>query len=402
MQASRLIAKFLLAVALLLAPPAAAQEQPSPLDDPAGFWLVAETGPDVNETLASIPLFGANLRARVGNPRAVWDIRRENGALTIEIQPRGIVFKPARFADGRFTGEAIDPSNQQQRVKLDARLADGRLTGKLIFAEFELAIDGRPPESVEALRQAYALARSKLDEYEGPYALAEIERLRAENIVLIQRIQRVEGELARRPSTTAPARAAAAPPPAQNADAPLVATPRISTRGLVADVVTTRATELRAAADTQSANVETLPAGRPLVRLGEATVAGWSLVATGGGVVGFVPSAAIGSRPPVTASVARAPREIQINFPAWDPGRTGRRMTVTDPGFISLVGRVRGDGTLTDLKIADAQVVFNADGSFTAVVEVPPQGRHVRIDASFGQGPVTTLDFDIAVGVRQQ
>ena len=399
MQASRLIAKFLLAALLLLALPAAAQEQPSPLDDPAGFWLVAETGPDVNETLASIPLFGANLRTRVGNPRAVWDIRRENGALTIEIQPRGIVFKPARFADGHFTGDAVDPANQQQRVKLDARLADGRLTGKLIFADFELAIEGRPPESTEALRQAYAMARAKLDEYEGPYALAEIERLRAENLVLIERIQRVEGELARRPQTaTAPTRTAPAPP----SEAPLVATPRISTRGLVADVVTTRATELRAAADAQSANVETLPAGRPLVRLGEATVAGWSLVATGGGVVGFVPSAAIGSRPPVTASVARAPREIQINFPAWDPGRTGRRMTVSDPGFVSLVGRVRGDGTLTDLKIEDAQVVFNADGSFTAVVEVPPQGRHVRIDASFGQGPVTTLDFDIAVGIRHQ
>lgn len=389
----------MLAAALLLALPAAAQEQSSPLDDPAGFWLVAETGPDVNETLASIPLFGANLRARVGNPRAVWDIRRENGALTIEIQPRGIVFKPARFADGQFTGDAVDPVNQAQRVKLDARLAEGRLTGKLIFTDFELAIDGRPPESVEALRQAYAMARTKLDEYEGPYALAEIERLRAENIVLIQRIQRVEGELARRPAA-APARTASAPGPA--AEAPLVATPRISTRGLVADVVTTRATELRAAADTQSPNVEILPAGRPLVRLGEATVTGWSLVATGGGVVGFVPTAAIGSRPPVTASVARAPREIQINFPAWDPGRTGRRMTVSDPGFVSLVGRVRGDGTLTDLKIEDAQVVFNADGSFTAVVEVPPQGRHVRIDASFGQNAVTTLDFDIAVGIRQQ
>lgn len=389
----------MLAAALLLALPVAAQEQSSPLDDPAGFWLVAETGPDVNETLASIPLFGANLRARVGNPRAVWDIRRENGALTIEIQPRGIVFKPARFADGQFTGDAVDPANQAQRVKLDARLAEGRLTGKLIFTDFELAIDGRPPESVEALRQAYAMARTKLDEYEGPYALAEIERLRAENIVLIQRIQRVEGELARRPAA-APARTASAPGPA--AEAPLVATPRISTRGLVADVVTTRATELRAAADTQSPNVEILPAGRPLVRLGEATVTGWSLVATGGGVVGFVPTAAIGSRPPVTASVARAPREIQINFPAWDPGRTGRRMTVSDPGFVSLVGRVRGDGTLTDLKIEDAQVVFNADGSFTAVVEVPPQGRHVRIDASFGQNAVTTLDFDIAVGVRQQ
>ncbi len=389
----------MLAAALLLALPAAAQEQSSPLDDPAGFWLVAETGPDVNETLASIPLFGANLRARVGNPRAVWDIRRENGALTIEIQPRGIVFKPARFANGQFTGDAVDPANQAQRVKLDARLAEGRLTGKLIFTDFELAIDGRPPESVEALRQAYAMARTKLDEYEGPYALAEIERLRAENIVLIQRIQRVEGELARRPAA-APARTASAPGPA--AEAPLVATPRISTRGLVADVVTTRATELRAAADAQSPNVEILPAGRPLVRLGEATVTGWSLVATGGGVVGFVPTAAIGSRPPVTASVARAPREIQINFPAWDPGRTGRRMTVSDPGFVSLVGRVRGDGTLTDLKIEDAQVVFNADGSFTAVVEVPPQGRHVRIDASFGQNAVTTLDFDIAVGVRHQ
>jgi len=399
-QASRLTAKLLLAAAILIAQLAAAQEPPSPLEDPAGFWLVVETGPEVNETLASIPLLGANLRARQGNPRAVWDIRRENGALTVEIQPRGIVFRPVRLAEGRFTGEAIDPANQAQRVKLDAQLADGRLTGKLVFADFELAIDGRPPETVETLRQAYAAARAKLDEYEGPYALAEIDRLRAENIVLIQRIQRVESELARRPAAATPSRAA--PAPAVSSDPTLVATPRISTRGLVADVVTTRATELRASADGQSANVETLPAGRPLVRLGEASVAGWSLVATGGGVVGFVPTAAIGTRPSVTASVARAPREIQINFPAWDPGRTGRRMTVSDPGFVSLVGRVRGDGALADLRIEDAQVVFNADGSFTAVIEVPPQGRRVRIDASFGQGPVTTLDFDIAVGVRQQ
>jgi hypothetical protein len=386
---------------LLVAFPAFAQESPSPLDDPTGFWLVAETGPQVNETIASIPIFGAGLRARVGNPRAVWDIRREDGAITIEILPRGITFKPARLADGNLTGEAIDPDNSQRRVRLDARIADGRLTGKLVFVEFELALEGRPPESVEALRQAFALARTKLDEYEGPYALAEIERLRAENIVLIQRIQRVESELARRAAAPATRNA---PPAAASAatEVPLAATPRIATRGLVADVVTTRSTELRASADTQSPNVETLPAGRPLVRLAEASVAGWSLVATGGGLVGFVPTAAIGSRPPVTASIARTPREIQVNFPAWDPGRTGRRMTVSDPGYVSLVGRVRGDSDLTDLRIADAQVVFNADGSFTAVVEVPREGRHIRIDAIFVQGPAATLEFDVTVGVRQQ
>ncbi|MFY7780567.1 MAG: hypothetical protein ACOVQI_05515, partial [Tagaea sp.] len=100
------------------------------------------------------------------------------------------------------------------------------------------------------------------------------------------------------------------------------------------------------------------------------------------------------------AAVVRSAREIQVAFPAWDPGRTGRRMTVADPGFVSLVGRVRADAPLTALRIADAQVVFNADGSFTAVVEVPREGRRVRIDASFAQGPGTALEFDVAVSPR--
>ncbi|MFM7346825.1 MAG: hypothetical protein ACKO1J_15825 [Tagaea sp.] len=318
MQTGRLIAACL--AALLAIWPAAAQAPASPLDDPTGFWLVAERGPPVNEALANIPILGANLRPRIGNPRAVWDIRREGDGYAIEIRPRGLIFKPARLTDGVFTGEAADPDNPQGRVRLEARIAEGRLTGKLVYADFELMLQGAPPESVEALRQAYAMTRARLDEFEGPYALPEIERLRAENLVLIERIRRVEGELQ--------ARSIAPPPP--------------------------RPAQLAPPAASQS------------------------------------------------ASVPRAGREIQIAFPAWDPGRAGRRMTVAEPGFVSLVGRVRADAALMALRISDAQVVFNADGSFTAVVEVPREGRRVRIDASFAQGPGATLEFDVAIGPRPQ
>lgn len=378
-----------LIAALLLVASAAAQEAPSPLDDPAGFWLVAERGPQVNETLASIPIFGANLRPRVGNPRAVWDIRREDGGFTIEIRPRGLTFKPARYAGGAFAGEAPDPDNPQARVRLDVRIADGRLTGKLIYADFELTLDGRPPESVEALRQAYAMTRARLDEFEGPYALPEIERLRAENLVLIDRIRRVEGELRARGGGNA-----------ARAPAPLAGGAAIATRGLVADVVAQRATELRNGPDAAAETIQALPAGAPLIRLADAGRPGWALVATAEGVIGYVATATIGARPTPAAAVVRSAREIQVAFPAWDPGRTGRRMTVADPGFVSLVGRVRADAPLTALRIADAQVVFNADGSFTAVVEVPREGRRVRIDASFAQGPGTALEFDVAVSPR--
>jgi hypothetical protein len=383
----RLIAAFV--AALFFAAPAAAQAQASPLDDPTGFWLVAERGPPVNETLASIPIFGANLRPRIGHPRAVWDIRREDGGYAIEIRPRGLVFKPARLVDGAFAGETADPDNPQGRVRLEARIADGRLTGRLIYADFELALDGRPPESIEALRQAYAMTRARLDEFEGPYALPEIERLRAENLVLIERIGRVEGELR--------ARGLATPVPRP---APLASAAAIATRGLAAEFVTQRATALRAAPDDNAETIQTLAAGRPLIRLAETARPGWALVSTQEGALGYVPSAVLGARVPV-ADAPRA-REIQVAFPVWDQGRAGRRMTVSDPGFVSLVGRVRADAALAGLRIPDAQVVFNADGSFTAVVEVPREGRRVRIEAVFAQGPSTVLEFDVAVGPRGQ
>jgi hypothetical protein len=380
-----------LLAALFVCAPAAAQSPASPLDDPAGFWLVAERGPPVNETLASIPIFGANLRPRIGNPRAVWDIRREDGGYTIEIRPRGLLFKPARLDAGVFRGETADPDNPQARVRLEAAIADGRLTGKLVYADFELALDGRPPESVEALRQAYALVRARLDEFEGPYALPEIERLRAENLVLIERIGRVEGELRARGGAVSPPRPAS--PAAPGA---------IAARGLVADAAVQRASVLRAAPGDAAVAIENLAAGRPLIRLADAARPGWTLAATPEGALGYVPSAALGPRAPQTAAAPRAARAIQIAFPAWDPGRAGRRMTVADPGFVSLVGRVRGDAPLTGLRIADAQTVFNADGSFTAVVEIPREGRRVRIEAAFAQGSGAFLEFDVAVGARTQ
>lgn len=390
MQASRLIAAVLATV--FLTATAAAQSPASPLDDPTGFWLVAERGPPVNETLANIPILGANLRPRIGNPRAVWDIRREDGGVyAIEIRPRGLVFRPARLIDGVFSGETADPDNPQGRVRLEAKIDEGRLTGRLIYADFELTLQGAPPESIEALRQAYAMTRARLDEFEGPYALPEIERLRAENIVLIERIRRVEGELRARGGVVPPSRPASLAGPGA-----------IVTRGLVADVATQRATALRAAPDDTAEAIEALPAGRPLIRLADAARPGWILAATPEGTLGYVPSAALGARAPQSATAPRAAREIQIAFPAWDPGRAGRRMTVADPGFVSLVGRVRADVALTGLRIADAQVVFNTDGSFTAVVEIPREGRRVRVEATFAQGPAASLEFDVAVGARAQ
>lgn len=383
----RLILAFV--AALFVAAPAAAQPSASPLDDPTGFWLVAERGPPVNETLANIPIIGANLRPRVGNPRAVWDVRRDGDGYAIEVRPRGLLFKPVRLAEGVFTGETADPDNPAGRVRLEARIAEGRLTGRLIYADFELVLQGAPPESVEALRQAYAMTRARLDEFEGPYALPEIERLRAENIVLIERIRRVEGELR--------ARGGMAPPPRP---ATIAAPGAIATRGLVADALTQRAIALRASPNESAETLEALAAGRPLIRLADTAQPGWALVATPEGILGYVPSTALGARTPQTAAAPRAAREIQIAFPAWDPGRAGRRITVADPGFVSLVGRVRADAPLTALRIADAQVVFNADGSFTAVVEIPREGRRVRIDAAFSQGPGVALDFEVLVGQR--
>ena len=174
----------------------------------------------------------------------------------------------------------------------------------------------------------------------------------------------------------------------------------IATRGLVADALTQRAIALRASPNESAETLEALAAGRPLIRLADTAQPGWALVATPEGILGYVPSTALGARTPQTAAAPRAAREIQIAFPAWDPGRAGRRITVADPGFVSLVGRVRADAPLTALRIADAQVVFNADGSFTAVVEIPREGRRVRIDAAFSQGPGVALDFEVLVGQR--
>ena len=61
---------------LVHAAPVQAQNDSSPLDDPTGFWLVAEAGPPVNQGIASIPLLGLAVRAQIGNPRAIWEIRR--------------------------------------------------------------------------------------------------------------------------------------------------------------------------------------------------------------------------------------------------------------------------------------------------------------------------------------
>jgi hypothetical protein len=171
-------------------------------------------------------------------------------------------------------------------------------------------------------------------------------------------------------------------------------------RGLGLDLQARGVARLRNAPDAAAPLVATLQAGQPLAKLGDAARGGWSLVATAQGTVGYVAAGEVGPlvQTPSTASAARAAREISVTFPNWDQGRIGRRMTVPEPGFISLVGRVRGEGTLREVRIADAQTVFNRDGSFTAVVPVERDGRRVRIEAVFAAGPPTVLEFEIAVG----
>jgi len=193
-----------------------AQDVPALLDDPTGFWLVAERGPPVSAGLAAIPIFGASARAQIGNPRAVWDIRREGDGLAIQIRPRDLLFRNVAAVGDRLKAELADPDNPNARVRLDIKIADGQLTGTLAFESFSLALEGRPPPSVVALRDAFVAARTRVDELENPYAIPENEKLRLENLVLIERIRRVEGELAAR-GTARPA----SPPPAA-ASAPLL------------------------------------------------------------------------------------------------------------------------------------------------------------------------------------
>ncbi len=370
-----------------------AQDARAILDDPTGFWLVAETGPPVSSGLAAIPIFGAAARAQIGNPRAVWDIRREaDNSLSIQIRPRDLLFRNVAIAGEALTAETAAPDNPNARVRLDVRIANGQLVGTLAFEGFTLSLEGRPPASVVALREALVAARTRLDEIDGPYAIPEIEKLRLENIVLIERIRRVEGELAAR----GPNRAAPAPNPT-----PTTALGgQIAMRGLGLDLQTRGAARLRSAPDAAAPQIAALQAGQPLAKLGDAARGGWSLVATAQGTVGYVANGEVGPIAQASAPVgaARAAREVSVSFPSWDPGRIGRRMTVAEPGFISLVGRVRGDGTLREVRIADAQTVSNRDGSFTAVVPVEREGRRVRIEAQFTAGPPAILDFEIAVG----
>ncbi len=370
---------------LVHAAPVHARNETSPLDDPTGFWLVAEAGPPVNQGIASIPLLGLAVRAQIGNPRAVWEIRREGDSYSIDIPSRSLAFKGLVFSERKFHAEALDTGTPSGRIILDATITDGRLTGRLAYPSYAFDLDGRLPESVEALRQAFAVASSRLAEIDGPYVVPEIEKLRQENLVLIERIRRVEGELRQR---GAPLRA---PPPE-----PVAAGLRISMRGVVADLSAVRPTALRATPDTAGAITAQLAGGAPLVRLGEAATSGWLLVADARGVVGYVlatqTTAAAGS-----ALAARAAREISISFPQWDAGRSGKRMSVAEPGFVSIVGRVRGDAPLRDVRVTDSQTVFNPDGSFTSVIPVPREGRKVRIEAAFANGPAAILEFEIQV-----
>ncbi len=372
---------------------ALAQDARAILKDPTGFWLVAETGPPVSAGLASIPIFGAAARAQIGNPRAVWDIRREtDNSLSIQIRPRDLLFRNVAVAGDALTAEAPAPDNPNTRVRLDVRIANGQLSGTLAFEGFSLSLEGRPPPSVIALREAFVGARTRLDEIDGPYAIPEIEKLRLENIVLIERIRRVEGELAAR----APNRAAPAASPAPSA----ALGGQIAMRGLGLDLQTRGVARLRSAPDAAAPQIASLPAGQPLAKLGDAARGGWSLVATAQGTVGYVAAGEVGpiAQTSAAAGAARAGREISVSFPSWDAGRVGRRMTVAEPGFISLVGRVRGEGNLREVRIADAQTVSNRDGSFTAVVPVEREGRRVRIEALFAAGPPAVLEFEIAVG----
>ncbi len=377
------------ACVLLLTAPALALDDGQPIADPSGFWLVAEHGPPVNEGLASIPLIGLAVRAQIGNPRAVWEIRKDGDRYAIVIPSRSLEFREILPDAGRLKGDLPDPSSTNGRISVDVAVADGRLSGRLAYPTYGFDLDGRLPDSVESLRRELAGARARLAEIDGPYIVPEIERLRQENVVLIQRIRRVEDELRRRGGSPAPVE------PPRVAGSP----PRVSTQSLTDAGVAGRTTELKSEPSATSETRATVPAGQPLHRLADAAVAGWILVADQRGVVGFAPAANLAAASANSPAAApRGAREILVSFPQWDPGRAGKRMTVADPGFVSLVGRIRGDAQLREIRIADAQTVFNPDGSFTSVMPVSREGRKVRIEALFASGPPALLEFEILVG----
>jgi hypothetical protein len=160
------------------------------------------------------------------------------------------------------------------------------------------------------------------------------------------------------------------------------------------------AVDLKAAPANGSETRATIPAGQTFYRLADAGVPGWIFAADQRGTVGFLEISRLAPAAPIALTASRSAREISVSFPAWDQGRVGKRMTISDAGYISVIGRIRGDAPLSDVQIADAQTVFNADGSFTSVMAVPREGRKVRIEAFFQSGPPVRLDFEISVAQR--
>lgn len=354
----------------------------------AGFWLVSEHGPPVNQGIASIPIIGLAERSKVGNPRAVWEIRYDGRNFAIDILSRDLTFPQVTRDGNRLSGSIPDPDGNNARIKVDVSIADGKLTGRLSYPNVGFDLDGRLPEAVDSMRQELTAARSRIVELNDPYSIPENERLRQENIVLIQRIRRVEDELAR----------VSAQHPSQLPTPSGRSTLQISTKGMAVDGVTAGPTTLRSLPSTAGDAIRKLGGGQPIFRIADATTSGWVLAADSQGNVGYMRSAEIVQAGRSGSPQSKTSREIVVSFPVWDNGRLGKRMTVNDPGYVSIVGRVRGDGALRDLRIADSQTVFNSDGSFTSVMQVPPKGRRVHIEAVFADGPVTTLDFEIAVG----
>lgn len=373
-------------LALGLARSAAALEGPKIADDPFGFWIVAEQGPPVSDGLASIPILGLVVRGQIGNPRGVWEIRQVGDSISIEILTRDLKFSNVARNAGHLSSALPDPSSSGGKITVDVTVSDGRLTGRLSYPNYAFELEGRLPEPVGELRESLSAAQARLAQFDNPYAVPEIEKLRQENIVLIQRIRRVEGELRQRDEAKS------------QPSALQLSSPQVSIKGLVPDGVSAGSILLKSMPSTKGENWQHIAAGQPLFKIADAAASGWILVADSHGNLGFIRSANLLRATGSSQTHQKVAREIVVSFPPWDSGRTGKRITVSDPGFVSIVGRIRGDGVLKDVRISDSQTVFNADGSFTSVMPVPRQGRMVRIEATYTDGPTAVLEFEVAIG----
>ena len=150
----------------------------------------------------------------------------------------------------------------------------------------------------------------------------------------------------------------------------------------------------------------------------------WALVATTGGEIGYVPSAALRSapsesaRPPqpvcptgtklldgnceiIGGSPGPAPKPknsaaIRITSPGWDAGFAGQRISVESAGFLTLAGQVKSEKTVSVLQIGGKKIKISADGRFRHNIFVN-RSMALEITAVLSDGRREKLSFELAV-----